>query len=173
MHVFVDESKAGPYLLVASVVLPTDLGAARGAVRALHLPRQSRIHMTGEDDSRRGKILTAFEKAGLRATIYRAAGYKTNIAAREACIDTLVRPLAIEPTARVTFECDQSQDERDRKQLYRLVRELGCTERVQYEHRLATAEPLLAVPDAIGWAYARGGDFRKRAMSLITKVVDV
>lgn len=74
---------------------------------------------------------------------------------------------------RVTFECDQSQDERDRKQLYRLVRELGCTERVQYEHRLATAEPLLAVPDAIGWAYARGGDFRKRARSLIVEVIDV
>lgn len=173
MHVFVDESKAGPYLLVASVVLPADLGAARGAVRSLHLPRQSRIHMKTETDARRRTILSAFEKAGLRATIHRAAGYKTNIAAREACIDALVRQLAIEPTARVTFECDETQDARDRQQLFRLVRELGCTERVQYEHRLASAESLLAVPDAIGWAYARGGDFRKRAMPLITRFVDV
>lgn len=133
MHAFVDESKAGPYLLVASVVVPGDVGAARGAVRALHMPKQSRIHMTTENDSRRRTILGALEKAGLRATVYRAAGYKTNRAAREACIDTLIRPLAVEPTARVTFECDESQDERDRKQLYRLVRELGCTERVQYE----------------------------------------
>lgn len=173
MHVFVDESKAGPYLLVASVVLPADVGATRGVVRGLHLPKQSRIHMTAESDSRRRTILSAFHKAGLRATIYRAGGYKTDITAREACIDTLIRPLAVEPTARVTFECDQSQDERDRKQLYRLVRELGCTERVQYEHRLATAEPLLAIPDAIGWAYARGGDFRKRAMPLVVEIVDV
>ncbi|MBT0993898.1 hypothetical protein KIN34_06305 [Cellulomonas sp. DKR-3] len=170
---FVDESKAGPYLLVASVVLPADLGAARGAVRALHLPKQSRIHMKTETDGRRRTILSAFERAGLRATIYRAVGYKTNIAAREACIDKLVRPLAFEPTARVTFECDESQDARDRQQLFRLVRELRCTERVQYEHRLAAAEPLLAVPDAIGWAYARGGDFRSRAMPLVTKIVDV
>lgn len=173
MHVFVDESKADAYLLVASIVLPSDVGVARGAVRKLHLPKQSRIHMTTESDSRRRKILSAFEKAGLRATIYRASRSKTQIDAREACIDKLVRPLAIESTARVTFECDQSQDERDRKQLYRLVRELGCAERVQYEHRLATAEPLLAVPDAIGWAFARRGDFRKRAMSLIVEIVEV
>jgi hypothetical protein len=173
VHVFVDESKAGPYLLVASVVLPGDVHSARAAVRALHLPRQGRIHMKDESDSRRRRILADLERAGLRATIYRAGGYKTDITAREACIDTLIRPLAVEPTARVTFECDQSQDERDRKQLYRLVRELGCTERVQYEHRLATAEPLLAVPDAIGWAYARGGDFRRRATPLIVEVIDV
>jgi len=171
--VFVDESKAGPYLLIASVVLPADLGAARSAIRSLHLPKQSRIHMKTETDARRRTILSAFAKAGLRVTIYHAVGYKTNIAAREACIDTLVRPLAFEPTARVTLECDETQDARDRQQLYRLVRELGCTERVQYEHRLASAEPLLAVPDAIGWAYARGGDFRKRAMPLVTKVVNI
>ena len=173
VHVFVDESKAGPYLLVASVVLPSDVSAARGAVRSLHMPKQSRIHMTRESDARRRKILSALEKVGFRATVYRAAGYKTNGAAREACIDTLIRPLAVEPTARVTFECDTSQDERDRRQLYRLVRDLGCAERVQYEHRLAVAEPLLAVPDAIGWAYARGGEFRRRAMPLIAEVVDV
>lgn len=173
MHVFVDESKAGPYLLVAADVLPADVGGARGVVRTLHLPNQSRIHMTAESDSRRRAILRAFEAAGLRATVYRAAGYKRTIDARAACIDALVRPLAVQPTARVTFECDQSQDERDRKQLYRLVRGLGCTERVQYEHRRASAEPLLAVPDAIGWAYARGGDFRMRATRLIADVIDV
>lgn len=173
MHVFVDESKAGPYLLVASVVLPAELGAACGVVRSLHLPKQSRLHMTAESDSRRRTILSAFEKAGLRATIYRATGFRRNIDAREACIDRLVRPLAVEPTARVTFECDQSQDERDRKQLFHLVRELGRTEQVQYEHRRATAEPLLAVPDVIGWAFARGGDFRRRALPLIVEVVDV
>lgn len=173
MHAFVDESKAGPYLLVASVVLPSDVSAARGAVRALHLGKQSRLHMTAESDSRRRAILSALERAGLRATVYRSSGHRTNWVARAACIDALIRPLAVEPTVRVTFECDESQDERDRKQLYRLVRELGCTERVQYEHRRATAEPLLAVPDAIGWAYARGGDFRQRAMALIVDVVDV
>lgn len=173
MHVFVDESKAGPYLLVASVVLPGGVSAARRVVRTLLLSKQSRIHMKDESDSRRRRILDELGRAGLRATVYRAAGFKTNIDAREACIDRLVRSLAIAPTVRVTFECDRSQDERDRKQLYRLVRELGCAERVQYEHRLATAEALLAVPDAIGWAYARGGDARKRALPLIVEVIDV
>ena len=173
VHVFVDESKAGDYLLVAAVVLPADTKRARALVRGLHLPRQSRVHMKTESDARRRQILDTLEAGGLRATIYRASGYKTLIAARAACIDGLVRSLASAASARVTFECDQSQDERDRHQLYRLVRELGCAERVQYEHRPASAEPLLAVPDAIGWAWARGGNFAANAQRLVDRTVDV
>lgn len=173
MHVFVDESKAGPYLLVASAVAAVDLPAASRSVRALHLPGQSRLHMKSESESRRRLILSSLEGAGLRATIYRATGYRTHTAARAVCIDALVRAAAGAASARVTFESDASQDERDRKQLYRLVRELGCRERIQYEHRSAAGEPLLAVPDAIGWAYARGGPFRRRADPLVLRVVDV
>ena len=158
---------------MASAVRPADVGAARRAVRTLHLPGQTRLHMATESGSRRRAILSGLGRAGLRATIFRASRSARDIDAREACIEQLVASLADEPTVRVTFECDQSQDERDRKQLYRLVRALGCSERVQYEHRLASAEPLLAVPDAIGWAYARGGDFRRWAVPLVVEVVDV
>lgn len=173
MHVFADESKAGPYLLIAAAVPASGLREARGVVRGLHLPNQSRLHMTAESDSRRRAILDTFQRAGLRATVLRATGYKRHIDARTACIDVLVRLMSSGTMVRLTFECDRSQDERDRRQLYRLVRELGRADCLQYEHRPATAEPLLAIPDAIGWAYARGGDFRKRARPMVDQVIDV
>jgi len=34
-------------------------------------------------------------------------------------------------------------------------------------------EPLLAIPDAIGWAWARGADWRRRARALVSDVIDV
>jgi hypothetical protein len=36
-----------------------------------------------------------------------------------------------------------------------------------------TSEPLLAIPDAVGWAWARGGDWRRRAQPMIGEVIDL
>jgi hypothetical protein len=39
--------------------------------------------------------------------------------------------------------------------------------------RIQRDEPLLAIPDGIGWAWARGGDFRRRAQPMVVDVIDV
>jgi hypothetical protein len=52
-HVFVDESKARGFLLVAALVLPGDLAQARKQVGALRLPGQRRVHFATESASRR------------------------------------------------------------------------------------------------------------------------
>jgi hypothetical protein len=44
---------------------------------------------------------------------------------------------------------------------------------LEFRHERAAQEPLLAVPDGIGWAWARGGDFRRRARPMVVDVIDV
>lgn len=62
VHVFVDESKGRDYLLIAAVVMPADVTQARKDIRTLVLPGQRRLHMKGESDSRRRKILESFRQ---------------------------------------------------------------------------------------------------------------
>jgi len=173
VHVYVDEPKSGAYLLVASRMTPPEAAAARRLLRQLYLPGQSRLHMKSESHPRRRKILRVLETAGLSVTFYRAVGPATDIAARAECVTQLVRDLATEPNVWIVFESDESQDDLDRRQLAGLLKELEAGERIRYEHRRAASEPLLAIPDIVGWAYARGGEFRRRAEPLVSAIVDV
>lgn len=175
MHVYVDESKQDQYLLIASVMLPADVSAARREVRSLVLAGQRRIHMNSEADPRRKTILARFADLGYTADVFRAGpSYKRDLDRREACLDQLVESLAA--TGQQTLlilESDRTLDHRDRRQLRSLTRALGCTDRLRYEHARAAQEPLLGVPDAIGWAFARGGVWRQRAAPLVNRVIDV
>ncbi|MFC8943637.1 hypothetical protein ACFT1B_36735, partial [Streptomyces griseoincarnatus] len=66
---FVDETKARDYLLVAVAIESADLKAARSTIRLLTMPGQARLHMHRESDSRRRKILTEISKLPIEATI--------------------------------------------------------------------------------------------------------
>lgn len=172
-NVFVDESKARDYLLIASVVLPIDVTAARKDVRALVLSGQRRIHMKSESDTRRRVILTAFEEHGFTATIYRAGTtYKTDLDRRAACLKQLVDDIAACGHSTLCLESDESLNKQDRRHLARMVRAAGCPD-LHYLHDRAAQEPLLAIPDAIGWAWARGGTWRRRVRPLVLDVIDV
>jgi hypothetical protein len=70
------------------------------------------------------------------------------------------------------LESDESLDATDRRHLARMTRDAGCPG-VRYHHNRAAQEPLLAIPDAIGWAWARGGDWRRRVGPLVIEVIDV
>jgi len=52
---------------------------------------------------------------------------------------------------------------------YRRVREVGCVD-LRYEHRRASSEVLLALPDAVAWCWAKGGDWRRRIAPAVTEV---
>ncbi|MBW9211743.1 hypothetical protein KV100_19005 [Mumia sp. zg.B21] len=175
VHVFVDESKGRDYLLIASVVLPEDVTQARKDVRTLVLPGQKRLHMKGERDPRRKMILSSFQQWGFSATIYRAGpAYKTELLRREACLEALVKEHSDRHEVAVCLESDETLDARDRTTLAQLVRSHGCRESLRYQHQRAAQEPLLAIPDAIGWAFQRGGqDWKRRVEPLLKDVNDV
>ncbi len=172
-HVFVDESKRRGYLLVASVVVPGDLDPTCRMLRGLVLPGQRRLHMKDESEPRKRSIATAIAVSGTQATIYDAGRrYDTEWERRSACIRALVAEAAQRGDAMLILEQDDTLIAADRKLLYRAARDEGCPD-LRYEHRRAAAEQLLALPDAIAWCWAKGGDWRRRVEPIVTNVREV
>ena len=92
-HIFVDETKRAGYVIAAVTVSDTD--AIRTIVRALVLPGQRRIHMKHEQARRRRVIVSALAAMQVQATVYDAARrYRTDLAARTACLTALVEDIA-------------------------------------------------------------------------------
>lgn len=171
-HLYVDESKARGYLLVASVHLPADVTATRKLIGDLVLPRQRRLHMTKESNARRRMILDAIDAAGVQATIFDAGRrHRHELDARAACLETLIQTSPTD-THLVVIERDDSLLDWDRRRLFELVRATGRTE-LRYVHRRAVEDHLLAIPDAIAWCWAKGGIWRQRVRPVVTKVYDV
>jgi len=170
-HVYVDESKRGRYLLVA-VALANPV-VTRRAVADLILPGQRRLHMVREQDSRRRLILSTFVAIGIQAVVYDAGrNYRTDREARAACLATLVDDQAGDD-ARLVIEQDDSLVHSDRLALYRYASETGQSASLAYVHDRASSETLLAVPDAIAWAWPQGGDWRRRVAPLVVAVRSV
>jgi len=159
-HYFVDESKAGSYLLVA-VEVPSDVQPAiRKELRSLVLPGQRRLHMTKERDSRRRAIIAAIQAAGVKAVVYDAGRSLRDLAARAVCLAALVADVA-ESGGRIVLERDESLGTWDDQRLIEITRNLEAG-LVRYEHRSPTEELLLGLPDAIAWCWAKGGDWRRQ-----------
>lgn len=170
-RVCVDESKRGRYLLVA--VSLTDPVAVRQAVTGLILPGQRRLHMVRERDSRRRLILSTLVASGVQAVVYDAGrNHPTDVAARAACLAALVSDQGGR-AAQLILEQDDSLVRSDRLALYRAARQTGQAGTLEYVHERASSEALLAVPDAIAWAWPQGGDWRRRVAPLISNVRQV
>ena len=169
-NVFVDESKRADYLLVAAVVVPSETATVQKAVRGLMLPGQRRLHMVKEKPSRARTILSTFGELGLSVTLYQAGRtYRTENQRREACLRRLVQDVSAADHSRLLLERDESLVKSDRRVIQREHKRLGCS--FSYDHDVAAQEPLLCIPDAVAWAWGRGGDFRRRAELLVTDVV--
>ena len=172
-HVFVDETKHRGYLLVATAVDPGDLDLVRKMLRGLVLPGQRRLHMKDESEPRKRSIATAIAVSGTRATIYDAGRrYRTERERRNACLRALVADAAQRGDALLVLEQDDTLIASDRRLIYRASRDADCVD-LRYEHRRAAAEQLLALPDAIAWCWAKGGDWRRRIEPVVTEVREV
>lgn len=175
MHrVYVDETKAKGYVLAAAVVLPTDVTVLRKTVRGLIAPGQTRLHMKAEKTPRQHQVLSTLVPLALPVILYQAdcQRHRTDIARRRACLAQLVHDQAGR-CEHLVLESDTTQDGRDRQDLIELTRAAGCGDTMTYEHATATAEPLLAIPDAVAWAWARGGDWRRRVQPVVERIIHV
>ncbi len=173
-HVFVDETKRRGCLLAAAVVVPPDLDAVRKVLRGLVLPGQRRLHMKDENDQRRRSIATAIAVSGVTATIYDAGRrYRNERERRAACLHALVADAARRGDAMLVLEQDDTVLSWDNQCLIEATRAAGCRDTLRYEHRNAASELLLAVPDAVAWCWAKGGDWRRRIQPIVTKAREV
>ncbi len=172
-HLFIDETKDRDYLLVASVHPSSDLDPLRKLMRGMVLKGQHRIHMKKESDPRKRMIAAAICGVGVQATIYDAGRHHRNeLEARAACLHGVVTDLDPHTPNLLVLEQDDSLIDFDRRQLYTITRTKQL-HGVRYEHRRASAEQLLAIPDAIAWCWAKGGDWRRRIEPAVTVVRSV
>lgn len=118
-HVFVDETKAREYLLVAVAIENVDLKSARSTIRSL-----------------------------------------------------LVTGAIRDARTSICLEHDDSMIQVDRSVLIAVIKAHRAENNLQYRHDRAASEPLLALPDAVAWAWARGGEWRPRCEGMVTKVID-
>jgi len=171
-HVFVDETKHRGYVLVASVAVSGELEALRRVVRGLVLPGQRRVHMKDENDSRKRAIAAAIVGVGVEAVVYDAGRrYRTEREGRAECLRGLVEDAATAAGhTRLVIEQDDSLVSWDSQRLIELSRAAGCRDRLKYEHQRATAEQLLAIPDAVAWCWGKGGEWRRRIAPAVTAV---
>jgi len=173
-HVYLDETKRHSYLVAAAFVLPAVQDELRRVVRGLVLPGQRRLHMKDERDSRKRAIAAALVAAGVQATVYDAGvRYSTERLRRAACLQGVVQDAAGRGDTLLVLEQDDSLVSWDSQQLIELTRAAGCRDTLHYVHRRAADEPLLAIPDAIAWCWAKGGDWRRRIAPTVSAVRSV
>lgn len=158
---FVDETKAKGYTMVAAVVVPHDATELRKEMRALVLKGQRRIHFTRERDSRRRLILSRLVELRVQAHIVQSTANR-QADGREECLMQLVELAADNDHTRIVLERDASIEQADRRILYREVNSRGMRSTLEYGHEAAHDEPLLWIADAIAWSHAKGGDWRRR-----------
>lgn len=174
-HVFVDESKTRRgYLLAAATILPCHVTALRKHVAELCLPGQRRIHMTSESDHRRKKILSALAaSAGRVVTVYDASAFSDVKEARDAAMARLVDDAAKSGSELLVIEKEDQAVASDRRIIRERAALAGCQDFLRYEHLRPHEDHLLAIPDAVVWAWAKGGHWRLRASRLVAEVVEV
>jgi hypothetical protein len=71
------------------------------------------------------------------------------------------------------LEQDDSLVRSDTQHLIEFTRTAGCKDTLRYEHLRPTSEPLLAIPDAVAWCWAKGGDWQRRIEPVVTDVRQV
>lgn len=172
MQVYVDESKAKAYLLAAVMVPPGNLTKFRRIMKSFLMPGQGHIHFVNEKDSRRKQILSALNAAGVQARIYRVEGLNP-IVARAVCLEALMDDLVELEVTSLTLELEESARNSDVVLLRQGLERRGLRAGVEYRHLGKSAEPILWIADALAWSYARGGDFRRRALLIVQIVKEI
>jgi hypothetical protein len=172
-HVYVDESKRSDYLVIAAAIMPPDLTSARRDMTDLLLGGQSRLHMVKENAGRQRKILGVVAELKVAVTIYQAprGSAKAERDLRRRCLDRLVADLAPRGHAQLALELDETLLAWDRKVLHAAMQREQRADSLRYRHERAAAEPLLAIPDAVAWAWGKGGDWRRRAEANVVDVI--
>jgi hypothetical protein len=167
-HIYVDESTAGDYLLMCTAVPVGSISQTRAAMRRLLLPRQRRLHMSKEV-KRAPAILAVIAELRPDVVIYRVHRATPELEARRACLHALAMRACRQGVDRIVLDQIDSMVKRDSAWLLEGIHLAGHGQPpLTYHHQRGHEEPLLWIPDAVGWAWARGGAFRDRVAPLVT-----
>ncbi|ADB29603.1 hypothetical protein Kfla_0481 [Kribbella flavida DSM 17836] len=161
IHVFVDETKSKGLLMAAAQCRSGDVTVSRKALRGLLLPGQERLHFNHETDARRKQILDVIAEFRILVDIY--AAERESLGARRRCLQAIVRD-ATAATERLVIERDESTYDHDKRTLHAACNQYRRFD-LRWELMVPKLDPLLWIPDAVAWAWARGGAWRRSVAS--------
>lgn len=158
-HAFVDESVRGSSYYMCVTLISSDMVAmTRRRLGSLKLPGQRRIHFAAESDRRRRALLREIAVLKTASVIYRADN-RDQITARSAIIKRMLSDLCKAGVDRLVLESRKGQDGRDRSTIHRVSRTTPKPIPA-YTHLNPVSEPMLWIPDAVAWAWGRGGRWK-------------
>jgi hypothetical protein len=167
---FVDESVRGRRYLMACVMAEArHLPELRPVMRALAV--HDRVHFNNESARRKRLVLGAI--ADMPIGVFIAVAHRghgiSEFRARNACLAAVVEHVQQRDVPRLVIE---SRDD-DREDERHLVRIRQPEPWLVFEHRRASAEPMLWVADAIAWAHGAGAHWRLLIEPLIEDVTEL
>ena len=175
VHAFVDESERnGTYLLCAALIEPRHLGPVRKQMTSLLLPGQRELHFKDERPSRQRMLADRVARLPVSVSIYGTAYTPRTVERdRQRCVAQLLRDLREAPARRMVLDSRGPRDAHDRVTIMRLLGNNLRSDPLTYEHIASHADSLLWIPDAVGWCYGANGDWRRRIMPIIGKIIEV
>lgn len=172
-HIFIDETKAKGYVVVAVASPDATLQTARRTIGKLVLPGQRSIHMKHESARRRSTIadvIAGLHVVGVTAVVLDAdRGPDPELVRRERALRAIIEMATDEPAAHLVLDLDQTLVAKDARTITTVAREQRLTA-LTYSHQSLAALPLLALPDVIAWCWARGGDWRGRVTPIVSDI---
>lgn len=175
-HIYVDETKARGYLVAAAIGSRDQLRIAARELHGLLLPGQRSLHMKDEKESRKRAIadtIVRFQSLGLGVALYDAGRAGTERERRARCLLALLDDVVSDQQTRVLLDRDESLVSWDRQTLLDLTSSGGSRDRISYAHVSRHQEPLLILPDAVAWCWAKGGHWRQRVRPIVIAVREV
>jgi hypothetical protein len=164
--VFVDESKARGYFLVATVVAQNHRATVEKSLRRLVRPGQERIHFKSESASAKRKLLSSMRTLPVEVNIY-VVRARSDKESRTLCLEALVADLARCRVSRLVLEKDESLEEADRRTIAAKLKASGGY--FAYLHAGPKQHPSLWVSDAVAWCHQAGGDWIRLAAPLVAE----
>jgi hypothetical protein len=174
LHAAVDESyRRDQYLLTAALITPGELRRLRALMRSLLLPGQRELHFQKEKPQRRRQLFDQVLAGAPNVVIYTATcSNRDQETARAACLHQLVVDLAKSGGQRLILDTRHERNHLDNATIRTALRTIPTNDRLSWEHLDSAADPLIWIPDMIGWAWGAGGDWRTRTASVVTAVID-
>jgi hypothetical protein len=175
VHAFIDESgRDRRYFICVAVVDPAGLAPARKQLSSLLLPGQRELHFKTEKPPRRRLLADRISRLPLVTHIYETARTpKTEEQDRQRCLKQAMHDLVELRAHRVVLDSRDHRDTHDRATIYHALGHQPPERQLTHEHADSASVPLLWIPDAVAWCYGAGGDWRRRVMPIVSKVIEV
>lgn len=169
--VFVDESKAHAYYLVAVAIDPFLIGATEKQLKQLRRGGRSVIHFKNEG-SNRDRLARAFIQMEVQATVYSVRGASDRVA-RPLLLRRLVDDITKAHCSSLVIERDLSVETHDRQTIGDRLNELGATRSMTFRHGASPEYPILWIADAIAWCHQKGGHWKTKVQPIVCNEVHI